>query len=730
VQILFTIWAFQLLRLSFDEITPTKKGPYRFAGNDVKRNPDSLLCTITRALLVLSVIGGVAIAMTGRHVNEDLFLSLAAGRDIVQGHLTSPEFRSFTAEGIVWVNQAWLSHLLYYLSFKAFGPLGPVLIKGLLLLGCLWLVFVRCRALGVTIEFSLLGLWAGMLAATPFLGNRPENFGVFFLLLFSRLLTTAALPRSVRLPAIPLVLAVWSNCHGSFMLGLGLLGMKCVLETVRGLFPRLQRPGGDNPRRNAVESWCLLAASLVAVIAGSPFGTENLLMPFRQLGTSQVTAYSRDWLPLWALGNDTMGFLGGGSVYPYLAVLCAFALACVMMLFRKLHEPPSAARDTGAKADVVMEAIIALVTVILGLRFRRMILFSAFSLIPLASWVWQSALTSSVPGGDADSSEPRGPRTSIAACVGAVLLCVMTGFICYRAALFPFLPGNPFRPERSTARELMSFDAYSPLLVEFIEKNKIQGRALSGWEISAYLMLYRPELRQFMDCRDQSLYPERVIRDYFTILGVLQHGRRDPLSLLDEYHVSTVVLTTEPTDFDCAVSLMQTKKWACIYADENSLVLVRADSPLLRKLSASDDGDRLWYPNAETKALSRAYLTHFMLGHIPPSLVSRLKAMAREKPVPNHYGFIASGMDNDRGCFKPETVRYLTNEAARLSATVPRDSRTGRSVSESLERIYEILQANALRCGDAEAERRFALLRRVVQRENEGKRNRYLGKLF
>lgn len=688
------------------------------------------MSTITRVLLVLAVIGGVIMAMTGRHVNEDLFLSIAAGRDIVHGHLASPEFRSFTAEGIVWVNQAWLSHLLYYISFQSFGPLGPVLIKGLLLFGCLWMVFVRCRALGVSVEISLLGLWAGLLAATPFLANRPENFGVFFLLLFSRLLTSTGLPRSVRLPAIPLVLAVWSNCHGSFMLGIGLLGTKCALDTLCSLFPQIGIACGDSARRNAVEGWCALAASFIAVVVGSPFGTENLLMPFRQLGTSQVTAYSRDWLPLWAFGNADMGFLGGGSVYPYLLLVGAFALACAILILRRLYKGTSAVRKDSMTADRIMEALIVVVTLVLALRFRRMILFSAFSLIPLASWVWQSALESWAQGRDADSSDSHRPTKGVAACIGAAFLCVATGFICYRVALFPYFPGNPYRPERSVARELMSYDRYSPSLVEFLEKNNIRGRTLSGWEISTYLMLYRPELRLLMDCRDQSLYPENVIRDYFTILGILPLRVKDPLSLLDEYDVSTVVLTTEPTDFDCALYLMQTKKWGCIYADENSLVLKRADSGPVRKLLISDNGDGLWYPNAETKALSRAYLTQFMLGHIPRSLVSQLQVLAHEKPVPNYYGFIASGIDNNRGCFKPQTVRYLTNEAVRLSSMGSGDSRKIRLARESVDRIYEILQANALRCGDAETERHFALLRSGVQRENERKRNLYLGKLF
>ncbi len=64
--------------------------------------------------------------------------------------------------------------------------------------------------------------------------------------------------------------------------------------------------------------------------------------------------------------------------------------------------------------------------------------------------------------------------------------------------------------------------------------------------IVALLMQAMPQIRVFMDCRDQSVYPEHIVTDYFTIMGVIRDRSRDPLALLDDYGVTCVALTTDP----------------------------------------------------------------------------------------------------------------------------------------------------------------------------------------
>lgn len=233
-----------------------------------------LLCTLIIGMLVASAGMAACIGVTERYVNEDLFLAFAAGREILKGNLVVHDHWSFTAEGRVWVNQAWLSHLILFLSYDLLGPAGPVALKVVLLAACLWLVFLRCRSLGASPELSLACICAGTLAAAPFLGIRPENFGVFFFLLFTSLLTMNRVPAIARRLGVPLLLILWSSSHGSFMLGIGLLGVKAALVTVRSFRSRKTAGTSEDPA-SPVEWWILTAASIAAVAVVTPFGIDK-----------------------------------------------------------------------------------------------------------------------------------------------------------------------------------------------------------------------------------------------------------------------------------------------------------------------------------------------------------------------------------------------------------------------------------------------------------------------
>ncbi len=727
-------------------------------------------------MLVASVVMAALIGTTTRYVNEDLFLAFAAGREILRGNIVLQDPWSFTAEGQVWVNQAWLSHLVLFLSYDILGPVGPVTVKVVLLAGCLWLVFLRCRSLGVSSDLSLLGLCAGALAAAPFMGIRPENFGVFFFLLFCSLLTLDRLPVIARRLGVPLILVLWSSSHGSFMLGLGLLGVKAALVTVRAVRSGAAVRPREDPA-SPLEWWLLTAVSLAAVALVTPFGIDNLLMPFRQVGSAAATEFSADWLPLLSSYPADQGILGPGGVYPFLGLLALFliggALATIGRLRRgpgklsrnsgnvpvsdsypgglvgESHEnralpeaplqnryetvgvlrqsPGECDACAGPGSDWLMEIFIALVTVALAFKFRRLVLFSAFSLVPTAGLFFHYWLKG-IPSGS-EGSRFRGRRCELVKLAAAGTLLAVMSSLCWRAAIVPYLPGNPLRPERPLARELMSFDSFSPLLVEFIKKNAIDGRVLSGWSLSSYLLYHVPSLKLFMDCRDQSLYPETVIRDYFTIMGISPSHGRTPVELLDEYRVSTVILTTEPFDFELAVRLMLSKKWVCLYADLNSVLLVRSDSPLLRTAAGSQMPDGLWFPNAETHLLTRAIRSYFEVGRVPAEMVPELQEAVKTNPSPNYYSFIVSGMDRVGSCFAASTVDYLTSEAGRLSQVDP-GSPGGGTVTESLEKIFGILEANALICGDAGAAARLAALKAVYRDRLRELRHRYLGIVF
>jgi len=676
------------------------------------------------ACVALTALIGVAM----RYENEDLFLAFAVGRDILNGKLTAPDHWSFTWPAHLWVNQAWLSHLGFYLSYDTLGALGPVLIKAVLVAACLGLVFGRCRRLGASAVVSLVGLYLGALSAAPFLGIRPENFGVFFFLLISTLLTNRELSPLVRRIGIPAVLAIWSNCHGSAMLGLALLGAKSFLATTEWVFRMKSGSSEGNSSVHPLEWWLVTAGSVVAAAVFSPFGADNLLMPFRQLGTEEVTTHSADWLPLLSFYQLDEGLFAPGSVFPFLGFIAIVTVGLLIVLVRRqgaqVFAPALRGRPAG---DLLMEAVIAVVTVVLAFKFRRLALFASFSLVPPGAAILWAAIhrTRSGESDSADRIDIRG----VAGLISATLLTLFTVFLFCRAAVIPYVPSNPLRGERSVVEDLMSYGTIGPTLSDFMKRNRVADQVFSGWTVSSYLMVHLPTLQLFMDLRDQSYYPAPIIRDYFTILGIRPARAEAALALLDTYRVSTVVLTTNPIDFNLASRLMQSKRWSPLYADHEALVLVRSDSSAFGRALREEDLRGIWYPNADARLLTRAFLDYFQSGRVSHEIAEELKRLALNNPQPNLYTFIASADASGSLCPSRETLEYLRSEAVRLSLMDPW-MKEGPQRAEALEIIYGILKTSSAKCGDPVSARRFGEMERGYGEQYRQLRRFYLGVVF
>lgn len=716
-----------------------------------------------RILLAVLVAEALVMAFFNLAENSDLFLGLAAGREILAGSLASPDQWSFTAPGLIWVDQSWLSHVIFCVSYELMGFAGPVFLKALLLFGCVAIVFIRCRRLGIALPVTLVCVSFGLLAAAPFVRLRAENFGVFYFLLFVMLLSDCDDKPAWQRYGIPAVMLVWANSHGSFILGLGLLAIKTLLVIAKEFVQRGKAQEAPSAQSRIAEWAIILAASAGLVCVGSPFGVRNLTMPFTQVGAEVVTEVSADWLPLTGL-IQMRWFLGSGSVYPYLAFLL-FILLCLLgslMVARRLgtralsdaDATPADRADTLRKGgwriaqegisrtrigssidrmkfDWLMETIAALLTCMLAFKFRRFLLFSAFALIPLAAIVLQLLVeTHARTRAEAQSGYGAVERFRRCEVIVLLMLTIALGWVVYRVSLAPYSPDNPLRPKTSLMRSLMSYDTLSEPMARFLTENRISDRMLAGWQISSYLLFQAPGIRLFMDTRDQSFYPEQVLRDYFSIMGVV--GGRNParLLLLDKYNVSTVVMTTYPYDFDLATDLLRTKKWGCVYKDDYAMVLVRSDSPRFSEVLSKADFSGLRYPDKETKVRTEAFQSYSRIGAVRPELLEDLRLMVRRRPWPNYYLFIGSGMDDINGCFKSETRRFLNSEATRLGKIDPTYAHAAEEALQSRITILELLEQSALRCGEPREAEKLNAARQTAAERYEALADYYTGKLF
>lgn len=712
------------------------------------------LIWVRRAILLVSVAFAYSIAIGNFGLNSDLFLAFAAGKRVLHEGLAAPCQWSFTNSGALWVDQSWLSHLIYYIFYENLGAIGPVLVKALLLLCCSAFLFFRCKRLTLDTDISIFTLCLGLLAAGPFLTIRAENFGILYLLVLGSLLSDTFWPSRVRTLGIPLTIAFWCNSHGSFMLGVGLVIAKACLVGMRAgmnVLPFCYR----EPGRSLVMRWILVAAVSIAACAFlNPYGLSNLTMPFVQMGAGIVTSNSSDWLPLLNFSDAEVRIIGAGSQFPYMLFVLWVFLASLFVWavvrkemsnhskHRSEHSDGIKVNDTSTESisagigrklqslecDLWIEAVLVFIVIALSFKHRRFILFSALALVPAASIV----LTLMIDAMATIARKRLGDRLAVkmskgVSTVAAFLLMVGCSWVFYVTAVLPYSPNNPLRPARPTSRELMSFDTFSDQLASFIRQNKLEGRTLAGWEISSYLLYNTPQLDLFMDTRDQSFFPPKIINDYFTIMGVIRPPNSDPQQLLDEYGVSMIVMTTYPYDFDLGVRMLQSRKWGCIFSDDYSMVLVRRDRPGLSQSIESADYSSLWYPDEETRIRSEAVQSFFGSSRVSPELGRKLKELTLSRPWPNYYRLICWAFDDPRSCLKPETERFLKSEVARLISKDPFYRHGAEEITASLTAIMAILKDNAYLCGRSEEMEKLGIMEKVLQRQYDDLLLKYRG---
>ena len=679
------------------------------------------------------------IALGMRFLNEDFLVALCSGRDTLAGLLGNPDQWSFTMPGKIWVDQSWLTHLIYYLSYSMLDDLGPVLLKGLLLTFCLVVLYLRCRSLAAGVEATVTALVVGTLALAPFLQIRAENFGVLYFLLFSVFLTAPASWGRWRQAGCLAILAIWCNSHGSFLLGLVLLGLRVVVEilcTSKSLAALLRsysfQANGSLDLQNGspacmppshvedaheidVLGWLITWVVSVATVAFfNPYGPANAFLPFRQLSASRMTSQSTDWIPLLHWNQFWQhGFLQPLDVTPFLLLLViTVGLIAATLVSGGIRQRLSRPFTGKTGPEVLMEVLIPLLLLVMAFRFRRMILFAAPALVPVAAMLLQAnmdALTSWF------ERKGRSGRIRLIQLIagGALTACCL--FLVEQFSVktvVPYMPSNPMRHDRPLIKQLMSFDAYTLNVVRFMKDNGIKGRMLTSWTAGAFLLFSDPEIKVFMDARDQSFYSDEVIELYFSIMKSRRETISRTLEALDRYQVAYAVLATNVGDFDLATLLMETRKWACIYKDHEFLLLARSDSEKLHLSSQSPSLKAFRYRSDDTRLVSEAVTSQFMTGKMPPELLTWLQDYCRRAPYPDLYSLTTLALSGESRCLGTEARSFLMSEAQRLAKMDYMIAAGATSIVRSLMIVAGILESDEFRCHAGANARTYSRLRK------------------
>lgn len=157
---------------------------------------------------------------------NDFWWHLATGRIIAHtGHVPRADQFSYTQGGQAYYNQPWLAQLLMFGGYRLGGTALLVFMQTLLLAGSFALLYTSCRREGAGVRVAVMCTLVGALVAMDNWQIRPQTYAVP--LCIATLGILLAWRRSGHAPlwALPPIMLIWVNLHGTFTLLLALCGM-------------------------------------------------------------------------------------------------------------------------------------------------------------------------------------------------------------------------------------------------------------------------------------------------------------------------------------------------------------------------------------------------------------------------------------------------------------------------------------------------------------------------
>jgi len=206
------------------------------------------------------------------------------------GRLPATDLFTFTVPSHVWTDHEYLTEVLMWLAYRSGGAAAISL--GFALVTWLGFVLIHRTSAPSRPPFVIagLGLALAALAGAPIWGPRAQMITFLCACLELYWLAGYLSGRSRAINWFPILMALWANLHGGWVIGFAFLGTALAAEELRWLFAGRPPAARAHVRRLAV----IGALSLLAVLA-TPHGPALYLYPFQTQGSAAQQKLIVEW---------------------------------------------------------------------------------------------------------------------------------------------------------------------------------------------------------------------------------------------------------------------------------------------------------------------------------------------------------------------------------------------------------------------------------------------------
>ena len=466
-------------------------------------------------------------ADTGYHIRtgEYIIKNFSVPRFDIFSSITPP---------LPWVAHEWLSEVIMALVHRFSGLTGIVIFFSFFIGVAYFLLFAYARSL----EFDLILATAVALLATVSSAlhwlARPHIFSLVLTVVWYGILNNYQYQGKDRLYLLPLLMLLWVNLHGGFMLGFVLLGVYFT-----GALTALV--AAEEARRKAAKKKCqkLAVITALALLASlfNPRGYSILVYPFTIVSNNflmdsvveYVSPNFHQFLPYKYLLLLTIGVVAVSRKALDATDLMLLLLFTYMSLYSTRYIPLFA----------------VIVTPIVLRQLQGMVYGSTNR--------WTKFFKQRSKNLEFINASARGHLWPAIAIAGVSALG-LSGKIAFS-----------FDPTKNPVAA-----------VEFLKQEKLSGRMFNDDEFGDYVIYAAwPEYKVFFDGRSD-MYGERWGKQYLAILK-LQPGWED---IIAKNHFTWIFCGAGTP---LSMVLMENKNWHLIYADKVAAIFVK-DIPEYRSL--------------------------------------------------------------------------------------------------------------------------------------------------
>ena len=423
---------------------------------------------------------------------------------------------SYTAFGSEWINHEWLSELIMYFAYHVFG--SPGLLIGKLLVGFSIVYLLTKISFHRACEPIVYGMVfvLSVFVMSPGFMIRPQILTFLFVAYFLYSFHLYLERGKNLLWSLPLIMVLWVNCHGGFLIGAGMFPVAVGCEYITC---RLKKRDSGHLRRMVF--WLILTEAAVFI---NPYGYHLLGFLYKTLSVPRGVS---EWEPVTVFDFSYLRFK-----------LLALLFICSFFI-----------RNKERRYWEVGIIIIALIYAFMHQRHTPVFAIAAAPYLTenISLMVQRSGIFEKI-------------RSFSIYVILSVFLFILVGYQ---------LSFTGFKYIKAECNIIVDPTKYPVYAVHFLKQNGIKGNILLPFDWGEYAIwkLY-PDCKVSIDGRFRTVYPEEVLTNHFEAAG----DESKLIDLLEKYPPDIILGRQDPL-YQRLISTQD--RWVYVYSDPTSIVFVR-----------------------------------------------------------------------------------------------------------------------------------------------------------